>query len=89
MLLMTIYTYEPDKRDEVLRRRAEGIFKPEGASLVGQWSSVTGGRVFTIFELEKPLTAVKWSQAWNDLGKFEVYPVVDTEEMIKAMAAAK
>lgn len=89
MLFMSIYTYEPDKRDEVLRRRAEGLFTPEGAKFLGQWSSTTGGRAFTLFEVDSGLAAAKWAQAWNDLGKFEIYPVVETDQLMKAMAAAK
>ena len=89
MLFMSIYTYEPDKRDEVLKRRAEGLYTPEGAKRVGQWSSTAGGRVFTLFELDNPLIAAQWAHAWNDLGKFEIYPVVDTDELMKAMASAR
>ncbi len=89
MLFMSIFTYEPDKRDEILKRRAEGVFTPEGAKFVGQWSSTAGGRAFTLFELDDPLVAAQWSMVWNDLGKFEVFPVVDTDELMKAMAAAK
>ena len=89
MLFMSIFTYEPDKRDEVLKRRAEGLFTPEGAKCLGQWSSTAGGRAFTLYEVDNGLVAAQWAQVWNDLGKLEVYPVVDTEEMIQAMAAAK
>ena len=87
MLFISIYTYEPDKRNEVLKRRAEGLFTPEGAKCIGQWSTFTGGRTFTLFEVDNALVAAQWSQAWNDLGKFEIYPVVDTNELMKAMAS--
>ena len=87
MQFMSIFTYEPDNRDEVLKRRAEGLFTPEGAKRLGQWSAASGGMVFTLFELDDALTAAKWSHAWNDLGVFETYPVVDTDELMKAMAA--
>jgi hypothetical protein len=89
MLFMSIFTYEPDKRDEVLKRRAEGLFTPDGAKCIGNWSSTAGGRAFTLFEVDNPLAAAQWSHVWNDLGKFEVYPVVDTDELMKAMAAAR
>ena len=89
MLFISIYTYEPENRDEILKRRVESLFTPEGAKLHGQWSYTAGGRVFSLFELDNALVAAQWSQAWNDLGKFEVYPVVDTDELIKAMAAAQ
>jgi hypothetical protein len=86
MLFITVYTYEPDQRDAILKRRAEGLFKPEGAKCLGQWSCASGGRAFTLCEAADPLTIFKWVHAWSDLGKFEVYPVVDTEELIKAFA---
>ena len=89
MLFMSIYTYEPDKRDEVLKRRAESLFTPEEAKCLGQWSSTSGGRVFTLFDLDNGMVAAQWAQVWNDLGKLEVYPVVETDELMKAMAAAQ
>lgn len=89
MLFMSIYTYEPDKRDEVLKRRSEGIFAPEGAKCLGNWLYTGGGRAFTLFELDDPMIAAQWGHIWNDLGKFEVYPIVDTEELMKAMADKK
>jgi hypothetical protein len=89
MLFISIFTYEPDKRDEVIKRRAEGLFTPEGAKCIGQWSSAVGGRAFTLFEVDNPLVLSQWSRVWNDLGKFEVYPVVDAEELMKAMAVEK
>ena len=89
MLFMSIYRYKPINRDEILKRRAGGLVVPEGAKLIGQWSSVEGGRAFTLFEANDPMVLAKWSQEWNDLGKFETVPVVDTNELMKAMAAAE
>ena len=86
MLFISIFTYEPDKRDAVLKRRAESLFTPEGAKCLGQWSSTTGGQAFTLFEVDNALIMSQWTYAWNDLGKFEVFPVVDTEELLKSMA---
>ena len=84
MLFISIYTYEPGKRDEVLKRRAEGLFTPEGAKLHGQWSSLAGGQTFTIYEVDDPLVGAKWAHSWNDLGKFKIYPIIDSEELMKA-----
>jgi hypothetical protein len=89
MLFISVFTYEPEKRDEVLKRRAESLFTPEGGKCLGQWSYTSGGRVFTLFEVDNTLTLTQWAHAWNDLGKFETFPVVDTEELMKAMAAKK
>jgi hypothetical protein len=87
MLFICIYSYEPEKRDKVIKRRSEGLFIPEGAECLGQWSTTEGGRVFTLFELDDGVKAAQWAASWNDLGKFATYPVVDTEELIKAITA--
>ena len=89
MLFISIFTFEPEKRDEAIKRRSEGLFTPEGAKCHGQWSSAAGGRAFTLFEINDNLALAQWSSSFDDLGKFEIYPVVDTDELLKAMAARK
>ena len=83
-LFILIYTYKPEQRDAILKRRAEGLFTPEGAKRLGQWSGVSGGRVFTLVEAEDLLVITQMVHAWSDLGEFDIYPVVDTEEALKA-----
>ena len=85
MLFMSIFTYEPAMRDKVLERRAEGLFTPEGARCLGQWSDVSGGRAVTLYDVDDAATGYKWAHAWSDLGKFDVFPVIDTEELFKMM----
>ena len=87
MLFISVYDYEPEKRDEIIKRRAEGLFTPEGAKCLGQWSTTGGGRVFTLFEINDNMALAQWAASWNDLGKFAAYPVVDTEELVKAAMA--
>jgi hypothetical protein len=87
MLFMTIFTYEPDKRDEVVKRAlTKGTMVPEGAMDLGQWSSTSGGKVFRLVEMDDPLVAYKGTYAWSDLGKVEVYPVIDTQELLRRLA---
>jgi hypothetical protein len=86
MLFMSVYTYEPAQREEIVKRREEeGLSTPEGIKLTGQWSYASGGRVFTLFEADDPLVMAQWSNPWNNLGKLETFPVIDTEELIKAL----
>jgi hypothetical protein len=87
MLFISILTWEPEKRDEIIKRRADGLFMPEGAKCLGQWSATEGGRAFTLFEINDNMAAAQWAASWNDLGKFRTYSVVDTEELIKAITA--
>jgi hypothetical protein len=40
MLFMTVITYEPHARDEVIRRRVEkGALVPKGMKLLGGWGA--------------------------------------------------
>jgi hypothetical protein len=90
MLLMTIYTYEPENRDAVIKRRAEkGALVQAGVKIVGEWSSLTGHRVFRLIDAEDPKALLATAMAWTDLGKLETYPVMPTEEALKLFLASK
>ena len=85
MLLMTILTWEPEKRDEVIKRRAEWEY-PEGMRLIGEWSDLAGGRVFSLVEVDDPNVILAAASDWEDLTKLEVTPVMETEEVKKLWA---
>ena len=86
MLFMSVYTYEPAQRDEVIKRRAEkGAMAPPGMKIIGEWSDVTGGRVFRLVEVDDPRVMLGASAAWADLGKVESVPVMETEEVMKLL----
>ncbi len=87
MLFMSIYTYEPEKREAVIKRRAEkGAISPPGMKIVGEWSDITGGRVFRLVEVDDPRVMLGASAAWADLGKIESVPVMQTEEVMKLVS---
>ena len=84
MLLLVTYTYEPDKRNEVLKRRAEqGAGFASGAKVIGEWSNLGGGGGLVIAETDDPLAVAQTARGWSDLVKFTIVPVVDTEQMMK------
>ena len=86
MLFMTIFTYEPGNRDAVIKRRVEkGAMVPPGSKIVGEWSALTGGRVFRLVEVEDPRSMAGAAAAWADLGKIETIPVMPTEELMKLL----
>lgn len=92
MLFMSVFTYPPDKRNEVIRRRAEkGPLAPSGTKLIGEWS-YAAGRVFRLFEVDDPVALVEGVAAWSDLGNVEIYPVIEVEKVLpvaeKMIAAA-
>jgi hypothetical protein len=86
MLFMTIVTYEPGKRDEVIKRRLEkGAIAPKGMKIKGEWSAIGGGRVFRLVDLEDPKVGFEAAFAWSDLGKIEIIPVLETEGALKSI----
>jgi len=88
MLYMTIYTYEPGKRDEVIKRRAEkGPMIPEGMKLIGEWSAIGAGRIFRLIETEEPKALLTAALPWGDLGKMETMPVMPVEDVFKVLSS--
>ncbi len=84
MLFMTIFTYQPERRNEVIKRRLEkGALVPQGMEVLGEWSDIGGGRVFRLVRVENPVAAVAAAGAWSDLGKYEIVPVMDSEEALR------
>jgi hypothetical protein len=84
MLLMTVFTWEPDRRDAIIKRRAEkGSQAPAGMKVVGEWVDVSGGRVFRLSECDDPKAAMAGTLAWDDLGKVDSVPVLETEDVMK------
>ena len=86
MLFMTVYTYEPENREAVIKKRAEkGGLVPAGAKLLGEWSAVTGGKVFRLVEAEDTRALLATAHPWADLGKIECYPVMSVDDVIKLL----
>jgi uncharacterized protein with GYD domain len=89
MLFMTIYTYEPGQRNEIVKRRLErGTVVPEGVKVIGEWSYIGGGRGFMVLEAQDPKVIMATTLAWSDLIKFETLPVMETEEVMKLVKKA-
>jgi uncharacterized protein with GYD domain len=90
MLFMTIYTFSPENREAVIKRRVEkGGLVPAGAKVISEWSSLTGHRVFRVIEVEDPKAMLAATLAWSDLGNIESYAIMPMEEVLKVIAAKK
>jgi len=77
MLFMIIYTYEPEQRNETTKRRLHRQrVIPEGMKVIGEWS-------FMVVDAGDPKLLLRTFSAWSDLLKFEVFPVIETEEIMK------
>ena len=87
MLFMAVFTFQPENRDEVIRRRAEkGPLVPKGMQVLGEWSYIGSGRVFRLIDVEDPAAAFEAATAWTDLGNLEVFPVVEVEKVLPEIA---
>lgn len=87
MLFMTVYKYEPENREAVIKKRAEkGGLVPPGVKVLGEWSAITGGRVFRLIEADDARALLAAAHPWADLGKVESYPVMSVDEVIKLLA---
>jgi len=86
MLFMNIVTWEPEKRDEVLKRALEEKV-PEGIKVIGNWGDFSG-RSFRLTETDDPTAMAQSAMYWNDVCEIEVIPVMEvTEEALKSFAA--
>jgi hypothetical protein len=86
MLFMSIYSYGPDKRAQVIQRRLEkGAMDSPGMKLLGEWSYAGGGKVFRLLETDDVKNLLASAKVWADLGQIEVFPVIETEEALKLL----
>ncbi len=85
MLFMAVFTYEPQDRDRVIKRRLENPESPRGVKVKGEWFDVSGHRVFRLFEADTAAHVAASFYDWTDLGVAELIPVVETEFAIKLL----
>ena len=78
MLFMVVETLpEPVK---VYARFAErGRMAPDAVKYVDSWVDVSGTRCFQLMECDDLVPLMQWIAAWQDLGTFEVVPVVPSK----------
>ena len=89
MLFMSIYTFEPAKRNEIIKRRTErGTALREGVKVIGEWTDLGGSRGFLLIEAEDPKVLMAGTLAWSDLMEIESVPVIQTEEVMQLAKTA-
>jgi len=86
MLMLSIFQFDPAMRDAVVRKRLElGPPLKPGVKLIGQWSHVGGGKVFTLLDAEDPTVTYDLMVPYSNLGKFEVFPLMETEAVLEVL----
>ena len=75
MQFMITTTWEPGKRDEVIKRaQALGVEPPKSIKVLGQWADLHGGRAFRLIEVDDPKAIFLGNLGWSDLCKIEAVP---------------
>ena len=62
---------------------------PPGMKIMGEWSSLVGGRVFRLAEVEDSRVLLGAAAAWADIAKIELFPVMPTDDVVKLLMAKK
>jgi len=84
MLFMDIWTWEPERRNEMEKRWAEWKY-PEGIKVIGEWLDLTGNRFFLLYVVEDPKVLLEANYYWTDLAKVESVPVMEFGEVSKLL----
>jgi hypothetical protein len=88
MLFMCVTTWEPEKRNEMRKASAEQG-KVTGGKIIGTWSDIGGCRAFRLFEGDDPKAMVAASNFFNGIATMEVIPVIETQQLMKAVSRKK
>jgi Protein of unknown function (DUF3303) len=62
------------------RAAREGRMLPEGLTYVDSWIDERLDRCFQLMETDDPSLFEAWIACWDDLGEFEVVPVLTSAE---------
>ncbi len=87
MLFMVIERFGDCKAKEIYRRYQEkGRMMPEGLKYVDSWVEGNFNRCFQLMECDDLRLFQQWVLQWQDLGEFEIVPVVPSKETKEAIA---
>jgi len=81
MLFMVVERFKNRDPKEIYRRfREKGRMMPEGLKYLDSWVEVNFHRCFQLMECDDPHLFQEWILQWQDLGEFEIIPVVPSKE---------
>jgi hypothetical protein len=94
MLILTIWTWEPENRERLqkmaveVRQRvqkmsAEEKEKFKRINMLGEWHDVSGNRMFTLQDATDPSALIEANQDWLKYAKAEYFNVIDAKDLYK------
>ena len=86
MLFMVVERFNNCDAKAVYRRYQEkGRMMPDGLKYVGSWVEANLDRCFQLMECDDVRLFQQWVVQWQDLGDFEIIPVVASKEVVEAI----
>ncbi len=85
MLFMDVWTWEPEKREEVVKRWSEYKY-PKEVKLIGEWLDLTGNRIFVLHEADDPKVILEANSCWLDIARVDSVPVMKAKEVAEIFA---
>jgi hypothetical protein len=90
MLSISVFTFDPAQKEEVIQRRIEEELKlPHGMKIIGEWCAMNEGRVFRLIEAESLKETLAAFRFWSDLGNIKITRVVESEKLLNFSIAGK
>lgn len=87
MLFLIVEHFRDGDPVPIYRRfRDEGRLAPEGLAYVASWVTTDLKRCYQVMECEDRALLDAWMARWSDLVRFEVVPVVTSNEAAAAVA---
>ncbi|ARV62439.1 hypothetical protein BZZ01_30825 [Nostocales cyanobacterium HT-58-2] len=84
MLFMVIEHFKNRDAVPIYKRfREQGRMMPEGLNYVGSWVEANFDRCFQLMECNDLRLLQQWVLQWQDLGEFEIVPVVLSKETME------
>ena len=81
MLYMIVEHFKNGDAVPVYRRfRDRGRLAPEGLTYISSWVDKKLEHCYQLMETDDRALLDKWAANWQDLGDFEVYPVMTSKE---------
>ena len=82
---IAIFTFDPQKFDEVIERRKqeqEQATACRKTKILGEWCDTRNGRVVRFIEDGDHDEILAAYRMWSDLGTLEIFPITDTNDLI-------
>ena len=82
MTFMTTYKTSPAHRNAAQQRfKQGGGLPPQGVKMIGRRHKADGSGGFALCESDDAVALAKWIQDWSDLLEFEIFPVLDDNQI--------